>query len=120
MSIACRPRRKFATSEKTLLSCIITVLAHAQVEKLSIIPRSGGALGFTYTPPRSEDKALMFDNEMRGQLAVLMGGRAAEALTCSFISTGDLSSWEQYCRAHTCSSTAAAPFQSSTSCFAAC
>lgn len=59
-----------------------------QVEKLSIIPRSGGALGFTYSPPKAEDKALMFDNEMRAQLAVLMGGRAAEALTCNFISNG--------------------------------
>lgn len=62
-----------------------------QVEKLSIIPRSGGALGFTYSPPKAEDKALMFDNEMRAQLAVLMGGRAAEALTCNFISNGEQS-----------------------------
>ncbi len=59
-----------------------------QVEKLSIIPRSGGALGFTYTPPKTEDRALMFDNEIRGQLAMLMGGRAAEELTCSHLSTG--------------------------------
>lgn len=60
----------------------------SQVEKLSIIPRSGGALGFTYTPPKTEDRALMFDNEIRGQLAMLMGGRAAEELTCSHLSTG--------------------------------
>ena len=60
----------------------------AQVVKLSIIPRSGGALGFTYTPPKTEDRALMFDNEIRGQLALLMGGRAAEELTCSHLSTG--------------------------------
>lgn len=59
-----------------------------QVEKLSIIPRSGGALGFTYTPPKAEDRALMFDNEIRGQLAMLMGGRAAEELTCGHLSTG--------------------------------
>lgn len=58
------------------------------VEKLSIIPRSGGALGFTYTPPKSEDRALMFDSEIRGQLAMLMGGRAAEHLTCAAVSTG--------------------------------
>ncbi|KAG1677023.1 hypothetical protein FOA52_001192 [Chlamydomonas sp. UWO 241] len=58
------------------------------VSKLSIIPRSGGALGFTYMPPRTEDRALMFDAEIRGQLAVLMGGRAAEALTCEALSTG--------------------------------
>jgi len=33
----------------------------AEVEKLSIIPRSGGALGFTYIPPRTEDRSLMFE-----------------------------------------------------------
>lgn len=30
----------------------------------------------------------MFDGEIRGQLAMLMGGRAAEQLTCSSVSTG--------------------------------
>lgn len=59
-----------------------------EVEKLSIIPRSGGALGFTYMPPKAEDRALMFDSEIRGQLAMLMGGRAAEQLTCGAVSTG--------------------------------
>lgn len=60
----------------------------ASVQKLSIIPRTGGALGFTYIPPNTEDRALMFDSEIRGQLAMLMGGRAAEQLTCSSVSTG--------------------------------
>lgn len=31
----------------------------------------------------------MFDNEIRGQLATLMGGRAAEELTCGHLSTGE-------------------------------
>ncbi|EFJ49131.1 hypothetical protein VOLCADRAFT_89963 [Volvox carteri f. nagariensis] len=56
--------------------------------RLSIVPRTGGALGFTYTPPKSEDRALMFDCEIRAQLAVLMGGRAAEHLSCPAVSTG--------------------------------
>lgn len=70
------------------------------VEKLSIIPRSGGALGFTYTPPKSEDRALMYDCEIRGQLATLMGGRAAEQLTCTAVSTGAPSKleWEPIAR----------------------
>ncbi|KAL4529341.1 hypothetical protein Ndes2526A_g04135 [Nannochloris sp. 'desiccata'] len=58
------------------------------VERLSIIPRSGGALGFTYSPPVSEDRVLVFENEIRGQLCMLMGGRAAEAVTSASISTG--------------------------------
>ncbi|KAI8106054.1 hypothetical protein M9435_000604 [Picochlorum sp. BPE23] len=57
-------------------------------ERLSIIPRSGGALGFTYSPPTAEDRALAFESEIRGQLATLMGGRAAEVITSSSISTG--------------------------------
>ncbi|KAJ9510421.1 hypothetical protein QJQ45_015914 [Haematococcus lacustris] len=63
-------------------------LTAAGVERLSIIPRSGGALGFTYMPPKTEDRALLFDSEIRGQLVVLMGGRAAEQLTCTAVSTG--------------------------------
>ncbi|CAD7702088.1 unnamed protein product [Ostreobium quekettii] len=59
-----------------------------EVEKLSIIPRTGGSLGFTYIPPAHEDRALMFDSELRGQLAILMGGRAAEMITCGQISSG--------------------------------
>lgn len=61
------------------------------MDKLSIIPRSGGALGFTYIPPATEDRALLFDREIRGQLAMLMGGRAAEELTCDAVSTGAVS-----------------------------
>lgn len=30
----------------------------------------------------------MFDREIRGQLAMLMGGRAAEELSCEAVSTG--------------------------------
>jgi hypothetical protein len=37
----------------------------------------------------TEDRALMFDSEIRGQLAMLMGGRAAEQLTCAGVSTGE-------------------------------
>ncbi|PSC75856.1 ATP-dependent zinc metalloprotease FTSH 9, chloroplastic [Micractinium conductrix] len=71
-------------------TAVAAVLPHTQglVEKLSIIPRSGGALGFTYIPPKTEDRALLFDREIRGQLAMLMGGRAAEELTCEAVSTG--------------------------------
>lgn len=46
-------------------------------QKLSILPRSGGALGVTYTPP-NEDRYLIFIDELRGHLVTLMGGRAAE------------------------------------------
>ncbi|KAI3988862.1 hypothetical protein MKX01_016433 [Papaver californicum] len=62
-----------------------------RVEKLSILPRSGGALGFTYTPPTSEDRYLLFIDELRGRLVTLLGGRAAEEFVyCGRVSTGAL------------------------------
>ncbi|KAG4382927.1 hypothetical protein GLYMA_14G192100v4 [Glycine max] len=62
-----------------------------RVEKLSILPRSGGALGFTYTPPTNEDRYLLFIDELRGRLVTLLGGRAAEEIVYSGrVSTGAL------------------------------
>ena len=57
------------------------------VEKISIVPRSNGALGFTYVP-QAEDRNLMFKDEMLGRLATLLGGRAAEELCIGRVSTG--------------------------------
>lgn len=58
-------------------------------QKLSILPRSGGALGFTYTPPTNEDRYLLFIDELHGRLVTLLGGRAAEEVVYSGrVSTG--------------------------------
>lgn len=55
------------------------------------MPRTGGALGFTYTPPTSEDRYLLFIDELRGRLVTLLGGRAAEEFIYSGrVSTGAL------------------------------
>ncbi|KAL5580799.1 hypothetical protein UlMin_013241 [Ulmus minor] len=63
----------------------------SRVEKLSILPRTGGALGFTYTPPTTEDRYLLFIDELRGRLVTLLGGRAAEEVVYSGrVSTGAL------------------------------
>nr|GMD18852.1 ATP-dependent zinc metalloprotease FTSH 9, chloroplastic [Ipomoea batatas] len=60
-------------------------------QKLSILPRSGGALGFTYIPPTNEDRFLLFVDELRGRLVTLLGGRAAEEVMYSGrVSTGAL------------------------------
>ncbi|MEO0757552.1 MAG: ATP-dependent zinc metalloprotease FtsH [Cyanobacteria bacterium J06648_16] len=58
-----------------------------QVEKISIVPRGMGALGYTLQLPE-DDRFLMIEDEVRGQLATLLGGRAAEELVFSKISTG--------------------------------
>ena len=49
------------------------------VQKISIIPRGVGALGYTMQRP-IEDRFLMSQNELENRLTVLLGGRAAEML----------------------------------------
>ena len=57
------------------------------VQKVSIIPRGIGALGYTMQRP-TEDRFLMGATELEGRMAVLMGGRAAEMLLGTDVSTG--------------------------------
>ncbi len=56
------------------------------VHKVSIIPR-GNALGYTWQRP-VEDRYLMGKEELQERLVVLLGGRAAEKLVFSEVSTG--------------------------------
>ena len=49
------------------------------VQKVSIIPRGVGALGYTMQRP-TEDRFLLGRQELENRIAVLMGGRASEAL----------------------------------------
>jgi len=56
------------------------------VQKVSIIPRGVGALGYTMQRP-TEDRFLLAASELKNRIAVLMGGRASERL----IFDGDIS-----------------------------
>ncbi|HTU55373.1 MAG TPA: ATP-dependent zinc metalloprotease FtsH, partial [Acetobacteraceae bacterium] len=57
------------------------------VQKVSIIPRGMGALGYTIQRPL-EDRYLMEQSELLNRMAVLLGGRAAESVIFGEISTG--------------------------------
>jgi len=57
------------------------------VQKVSIVPRGFGALGFTLQVP-IEDRYIVTQDKLLGEIDVLMGGRAAEDLTFGKISTG--------------------------------
>lgn len=57
------------------------------VQKVSIIPRAIGALGYTMQRP-IEDRYLATVEELDGKLTVLMGGRAAELVVFGDLSTG--------------------------------
>jgi cell division protease FtsH len=57
------------------------------VHRVTIIPRSIGALGVTLQLP-AEERYLMTKEQLLDRLAVMMGGRAAEELCCGDLSTG--------------------------------
>lgn len=57
------------------------------VQKVSIIPRGIGSLGYTIQRP-TEDRYLMTREELENKMAVLLGGRAAELLVFGELSTG--------------------------------
>ena len=57
------------------------------VHKVSIIPRSIGALGYTLQRP-TDDRFLIGCQELKDRMVVLLAGRAAEQLLCGEVSTG--------------------------------
>jgi cell division protease FtsH len=63
------------------------VLPHTdEVHKITVIPR-GRALGYTLTLPE-QDKFMLTREELRDQLAMLMGGRVAEEVVAGDVTTG--------------------------------
>ena len=59
----------------------------APVAKITIIPRTSGALGYTMQVEQ-EERNLMSREELENQIATLTGGRAAEELAFHSITTG--------------------------------
>lgn len=57
------------------------------VHKISIISRGAAALGFTLQLP-TEEKFLSTEDELKDQMAILLGGRIAESVIFGNISTG--------------------------------
>ena len=57
-----------------------------EVHKITVIPR-GRALGYTLTLPE-QDKLLMSREQLRDELAMLMGGRVAEEIVAGDVTTG--------------------------------
>jgi cell division protease FtsH len=67
------------------------------VQKVSIVPRGIGALGYTLQTPL-EDRYLMTRTELLGKLKGLLGGRAAEDVVFGEISTGASNDLERVSR----------------------
>jgi ATP-dependent metalloprotease FtsH len=68
-----------------LVSLLLPGVDRAQ--KVSIIPRGVGALGYTIQRP-TEDRFLLTEDELHNKIAVLLAGRAAERLIFGKVSTG--------------------------------
>ena len=66
----------------------------APVQKITIIPRTSGALGYTMQVEQN-DKVLMTKEELENKIATLTGGRAAEELVFNSITTGASNDIEQ-------------------------
>ena len=66
----------------------------APVQKITIIPRTSGALGYTLQVDEG-DKYLMSKEELLNKIATFTGGRCAEELVFSSITTGAANDIEQ-------------------------
>ena len=82
-----RERRVVAYHEMGHALVALAIPGSDPVQKVSIIPRGIGALGYTLQRP-TDDRFLMGRQELEDRMAVLMGGRAAEILLGEDISTG--------------------------------
>ena len=66
----------------------IAVQKHTEpVQKITIVPRTMGALGYTMTMPE-EERYLMSKEQMLNELVGLFGGRAAEDVVFNSVTTG--------------------------------
>jgi len=80
-------KRRVAYHEAGHVLVAETVPTGQPVHKVSIIPRGVSALGFTLQLP-VEEKFLSTDAELKDQIAILIGGRMAEAMALGNVSTG--------------------------------
>jgi cell division protease FtsH len=80
-------KRRVAYHEAGHALVALTVENADPVHRVTIIPRSVGALGATLQLP-TDDRYLVTRSELVDRLCVMMGGRAAEDLCCRDVSTG--------------------------------
>jgi cell division protease FtsH len=64
-----------------------TVATGDPVHRVTIIPRSIGALGATLQLP-TQERWLMTRTELRDRICIMLGGRGAESVACGDVSTG--------------------------------
>lgn len=80
-------KRRIAYHEMGHVSAALALDSQDRVQKVSIIPRGIGALGYTLQRP-TEDRYLHTKEQLEKKIAVLLGGRVSEQSFFSDISTG--------------------------------
>ena len=80
-------KRRVAYHESGHALVALSVDRANPVHRVTIIPRSIGALGVTLQLP-TEDRYLVTKEDLLDRICVMFGGRAAEELVCGDISTG--------------------------------
>ncbi|MBR6402306.1 MAG: ATP-dependent zinc metalloprotease FtsH [Eubacterium sp.] len=82
-------RDKKITAYHEIGHALLTVLQkHTNpIQKITIVPRMMGSLGYVWHTP-DEEKNHMTQAEMEAHIVICMGGRAAEALKFSTVTTG--------------------------------
>ncbi len=90
------PREKLIVSYHEIGHALVAAMQKhsAPVHKITIIPRTSGALGYTMQVEEGE-KVLMSREEALDKIATLTGGRAAEELIFDSITTGASNDIEQ-------------------------
>lgn len=81
------PRDKRFVAYHELGHALMRIHVGGEVEKVSIQPR-GRSLGVTVSAANGNDSGLFTEQELRNEVLVLMGGRAAEEVFCDAITTG--------------------------------
>ncbi|MDR3417481.1 MAG: ATP-dependent zinc metalloprotease FtsH [Nevskia sp.] len=82
-----RERRVVAYHELGHAFVSLALMRDTAVQKVSLIPRGIGSLGYTLQRP-TEDRYLVLRSELESRMSALLGGRAAELLVYEEASTG--------------------------------
>ncbi|MGI6037677.1 MAG: cell division protein FtsH, partial [Limnochordia bacterium] len=90
------PKEKQIIAYHEIGHALVAALQHdsAPVHKITIIPRTSGALGYTMQIPE-EESLLMTKEELLNRIAVLTAGRAAEELIFGTATSGAANDIEQ-------------------------
>ena len=83
-----KEERRIVSYHEVGHALVIALQKHSEpVQKITIVPRTMGALGYVMNVPE-EEKYLSTKKELEARLVELMGGRAAEEIVFETVTTG--------------------------------